>query len=292
MKRLIGAHVSAAGGVENAVTKAAAMGANCVQVFSGSPRVWQRKPLDQINVDKVFSKQRELSVSSIFTHALYLVNLASEKPELREKSVRVLKHDLSFDSLLKGSGVVVHVGSHQGRGWEAVREQVATSIKEILDDSPADSTFLIENAASHNGKVGNRLEEIRWLLDAVKSPRLGWCADTCHLHAAGYALGEVKSSDQVASATSKEKTAIEEITDLDLWSTLKCLHVNDSKDPFASGRDRHQNIGAGVIPTADLKYFLTYNKAKDIPIITEVPGLDGTGPDEENINRIKALVLP
>lgn len=282
MSRLIGAHVSAAGGVENAIVKAAKLGANCVQVFSGSPRVWARKPLDQIDVDKVFSKQQELSVAPIFTHALYLVNLASENPELRQKSVRVLTHDLAFDALLKGAGVVVHVGSHQGRGWAAVRQQVADSISEILADSPADSTFLIENSASHNGKVGNRLEEVKWLLDAVDSPRLGWCADTCHLHAAGYALGQITTGDR--------PTAIDEITQLDLWSTLKCLHVNDSKDAFNSGRDRHENIGDGQILTSDLKYFLNYDKVTSIPLITEVPGIDGSGPDKENIDRLRALV--
>lgn len=282
MTRRVGAHVSAAGGHYKAIERAAEIGANCVQVFSGSPRVWARTPLNLVDADKLFSKQEENNVTPIFTHALYLVNLASETAELRQKSVRVLKHDLEFDSLLKGAGVVVHLGSHQGRGWEAVREQVAKGISEILKDTPANSTFLIENSASHNGKIGNRLEEIRWLLDEVKSDRLGWCVDTCHLHAAGYALG--------TTAGENKPTAIEAITELKLWSTLKCIHVNDSKDLFDSGRDRHENIGDGQIPLADLKHFLNHARVKDIPLITEVPGIDGNGPDAENIARIKKLV--
>lgn len=290
MKRRIGGHLSAAGGVANAIDRAVTIGANCVQVFSGSPRVWQRSPLNLVDAEKVFSKQRESDVKPIFIHALYLVNLASENPELRQKSVRVLKHDLEFDSLLKGSGVIVHLGSHQGRGWAAVRAQVAESIAEILKDTPANSTFLIENSASHNGKLGNDLSEIRWLLDEVKSNRLGWCLDTCHLHAAGYALGAAISPDYRSQPGVKEKTAIETINELNLWSTLKCIHLNDSKDPFASGRDRHQNIGEGLIPTEDLKYFLNYPELTHIPLITEAPGLDGKGPDAENIRRIKALV--
>jgi deoxyribonuclease-4 len=284
--RNIGAHVSAAGGLDKTVERAAAIGANCMQVFSGSPRVWNRAPLSNINTDKLFSKQQELSISSIITHALYLTNLASDNHGLVAKSIAALTYDLQFDALVKGSGVVVHMGSHQGRGWETVKEQVAKALKEILSQTPAESHFLMENAASLNGKLGGNLDELKWLLDTVNSPRLGWCLDTCHAHAAGYHLG--KPTSEHPSQT--ERFLVSEIERLDLWSALKCVHVNDSHDPFGSGRDRHANLGDGQLDQAELKYLLNLPQLKDVPLILEVPGLDDQGPDAENIRRLKTLV--
>lgn len=277
--KLIGAHVSAAGGTDKAVERAAAIGANCVQVFSGSPRVWARPKLDAVKKNKVFSKMAELHVEAIFTHSLYLVNLASENPELVRKSTEALTFDLHFDAKVKGSGVVVHVGSHQGRGWESVREQVAKAIAEIIEKTPDTSTFLIENAASLNGKIGNRLEEVKWLIDQLQTSRVGWCFDTCHGWAAGLSL------DPTA-----EGSAISEMEKYDLIPHLKVIHVNDSRDPFGSGRDRHANLGDGEMPHKELKAFLTHPTLKDKPLVLEVPGIDNEGPDAENINRLKSLI--
>jgi len=277
--RRIGAHLSTSGGVDKAVVRAKKIGANSLQVFSGSPRMWRRTSLDKIDVITVKQAQEKLDVTPIFTHALYLINLASDNPELVEKSVTALKHDLNFDTHIGGAGVIVHLGSHQGRGFAAAQKQVAQQLKAILTDTSEDSHLLVENAAAHNGKVGGRLEEVAWLLKEVGSPRLGWCFDTCHGFAAGYTLiGE------------GEDSALAMMEKLELISSLRCLHVNDSKDPLGSGRDRHANIGDGQIPTADLKEFLNDPRLAKLPIITEAPGLDGTGPDEANIRRLKSLV--
>ncbi|OGJ38309.1 MAG: hypothetical protein A2383_03565 [Candidatus Pacebacteria bacterium RIFOXYB1_FULL_39_46] len=278
--RRIGAHLSTSGGVEKAVERAHGIGANTLQVFSGSPRMWRRTPLEKIDARAVKQAQEKYDVTPIFTHALYLVNLASENPELVEKSVSALKHDLQFDAHIGGAGVVVHLGSHQGRGFAAARESVARSIKDILADTPKNSHLLIENAAAHNGKVGGQLEEIAWILAKVHSPRLGWCFDTCHAFAAGYTLAGIN----------QQTDALTVIKKLNLFPALKCIHINDSKDALNSGRDRHANIGDGEIPRADLKQFLHDQRLTLLPIITEVPGIDGNGPDAENIRRIKSLV--
>jgi deoxyribonuclease-4 len=277
--RRIGAHLSTSGGVDKAVERASEIGANALQVFSGSPRMWRRTTLEKIDANAVKLAQEKLGVAPIFTHALYLINLASDNPELVEKSASALKHDLNFDAHIGGAGVIVHLGSHQGRGFAAAREQVAGKLQKILADTPPNSHLLIENAAAHHGKVGGRLEEVAWLLEAVNSPRLGWCLDTCHAHAAGYSLTE-----------DGRESALAEMKKLDLFASLWCLHVNDSKDPLGSGRDRHQNIGDGEIPQAELKAFLIDSRLAKLPVITEVPGLDGAGPDAENISRIKSLV--
>jgi deoxyribonuclease-4 len=296
----IGAHVSAAGGIEKTPKRAADIGCNAIQLFSGSPRVWRKPDLSQHNIDKFFSEVNKYSVGSVFTHAIYLVNLASNKPELIQKSLQTLKYDLAFDAHIKGSGVVVHLGSHQGRGWKAVREQVAAHISELIYTAPKEATFLIENSAGQKGKLCSDLSEIKWLLDRVDSSQLGWCFDTCHAHAAGYSLGEkmgVKAGQDSLLADEKKKdrnfrdeTALAAITRLKLWDHLRVIHVNDSRDEFASGRDRHANLGEGSIPEEDLKYFINHSKVKEIPLVLEVPGIDKKGPDAENVRRLKEML--
>ncbi len=323
--RKIGAHVSAAGGHFKAVERVAEIGCNTLQIFSGSPRVWAKPKLEAIDTVKFFSTQKMLKVNQVITHALYLINLASDKPENVQKSINALIYELTFDSLIKGAGVVVHLGSHTGRGWEAVKDQVATAVSTILEKTPEDSTFLIENSAGQNGKLCSDLNEIRWLLDQVNSPRLGWCIDTCHAHAAGFVLSPTSSfpsfsvrrsnlnevltndQDEISRAKGEEgktsgsknenmtngergKVLDQEITKLDLWSTLHCIHVNDSKDEFDSGRDRHANLGEGNIPMEDFKHFLNLEQVQNIPLILEVPGFDNEGPDKQNVDILKKLV--
>lgn len=290
MTKRLGAHVSSAGGHHLAVERAAAIGANAVQVFSGSPRVWQRPDLNAIDADKISSVSKEKDVQPIFTHALYLVNLASENPELREKSQKALRFDLAFDGKLNGAGVVVHVGSSQGRGWAAVRDVVVKEIADILANTPENSHFLIENSASPNGKIASDLSEIAWMQQQIKSDRLCWCLDTCHAFAAGYAFGAEAEKASSKTGGTSEKSLYSAIEEFDLWKTLRCVHVNDSRDPFASGRDRHENLNDGLIPQEDMKYFLNRSELAEIPLILEVPGLDKEGPDAENINRLKKLV--
>jgi deoxyribonuclease-4 len=287
--RPIGAHVSAAGGPEKAVGRASEIGADAVQIFSGSPRVWKRSPLAELKPDKVFSEQERLLVKPLFLHSIYLVNLSSDKPELVTKSRDVIAYDLAYGSMLNAAGVVVHLGSHQGRGWDAVRDGLAREITTLLAEAPANAKLLIENSAGQNGKLCSELSEIRWLLDVVSSPKLGWCLDTCHAFAAGYYLGERAPEEEVAKERLVAQSLEDAIEEHRLWDTLKCIHVNDSKDPFASGRDRHENLGDGTIPVEDLRRFLRLQKSAQIPLITEVPGLTGDGPDKENIARLRAL---
>ena len=300
MNRRIGAHVSSAGGLHLAVERAAAIGCSAVQVFSGSPRVWYKKPVAEIVTPEFYSNIEKFALKPGITHALYLINLASDKPESVEKSIKSLIYELEFEAAVKGGGVVVHLGSHQGRGFEAGREQVADAVHTILSKTPENSTFLMENAAGQNGKVGGALEELQWLQERleklggwVSNGRLGWCFDTCHSFAGGYYLGETAPTEVLAAAEKigREPSSAEaEIKRLDLMKTLKCIHVNDSKDPFGSGRDRHENLGDGTIAAADMRRFLMLPELVAVPLILEVPGIEKEGPDAENVQRLERLL--
>lgn len=306
MTRKVGAHIGGADGLAGAVAKAAKMGCNAMQIFSGSPRIWQRRSIEAVVTKEYFDAREKLGVAPVVTHALYLVNLASDKPENLEKSFASLKYELEFDAAIQGGGVVVHVGSHQGRGWESARDQVVQLIGDLLQATPENSCFLIENAAGQNGKVGDDLKEVKEILERVEDRgkfvskgRIGWCLDTCHAHASGYYLGDVAPDLTFTGKSEKDMknshrrgalSARETITVQGLWDTLKCVHVNDSKDPFGSGRDRHQNLGDGLIPQADMKVFLRLPEVQAVPLILEVPGIDEEGPDAENVQRLKRLL--
>jgi deoxyribonuclease IV len=297
----IGAHVSASGGVSKAIERVAKIDGNCVQVFTASPRSWRRPEIEVIASKEIVEKkikttQKECQVYPIITHAMYLVNLASTNQELLKNSQKVLKFDLEFDARVGGGGVVVHLGSHLGLGWEATKDQVATQISTILANSSKDSTLLIENSAGQNGKLCSDLSEVKWLLDQINSPKLGWCVDVCHAFAAGYWVGEQLaklSQDQqqkIRLENQRQQNLLDAITDLDLWDKLSVIHVNGSRDPYGSGRDRHANLGEGELASSDIAYFLNDFRSVSKPMILEVPGFSKTGPDIKNIHLLEEIM--
>lgn len=276
--RRIGGHVSSSGGVNNAVKNTLEIGGNCLQIFAGSPRMWARSLYPQ-SVATGFKKiVEEKDLNPVYIHALYLTNLASDNPELVEKSKKALITDMTNAAAIGSAGVVLHIGSHMGRGWEAVRPQVIAVIKEVLDSTPTGSILLLENSAGQKGKIGS-FQELTDILSEIDSPRLKVCLDTAHAFEAGFNF----TTDQ----------------GLDLWindiekylgSKLELLHLNDSKTPLGSGRDMHQNIGDGFIGNSGIKRIINHPRLSSLPLILEVPGLAGTGPDQENITRVKSLL--
>jgi len=265
-----------AGGLVSAAKNMQEMGGNALQIFSGSPRSWARKPLSQVDFSPFLKFCKEQDFGPTFIHALYLVNLASEKPELVQNSINSIIYDLKFSAAIAGAGVVVHLGSHLGKGFASAKQQVVDSVIEILKNTPENSTFIIENSAGQNGKIASNFAEIREILDELSQykQRVGWCFDTCHAFANGYKLDSID----------------EEIDKYSLWDSLKVIHLNDSRDVFASGRDRHENIGEGAIGKQNMKRFLLDQRYAKYPLILEVPGFDNEGPDKKNIDIVKEMM--
>ena len=276
--RQLGGHVSIAGGLNLSLDRAQKIGANCLQIFAASPRSWARSPFSADQVKKFNQQIKENNLRPVFIHTLYLINLASDNPDIYRKSITALKSDMQSGDLIKSAGVVVHLGSHQGRGFDAVSDQVVKSIKQILKSSSKVS-LLIENTAGQKGKVGS-LEEISYLLKQVSSPRLGVCLDTAHLFIAGFDLTKEKVIDKLVSL----------LDELGITPHLKCLHLNDSKTALASGLDQHENIGQGKIGSQGLAYFINHPRLRHLPVILEVPGFSNQGPDKKNIDITKSLL--
>ena len=264
--RKIGGHVSAAGGLANAIKNTENISGNCLQIFAGSPRSWARKLYSDLEANKFKEELAKKEFNPVFIHALYLVNLGTDNPDLLEKSFNSLLFDLKNGDLINCTGVVVHLGSHQGRGFESIKSQVIDQINKLLDATKT-TPFLIENSAGQKGKIGT-LDEITQIFAEIKSDRLKICLDTAHLFESG--------------------TDIAELDKFTLLNNVACLHLNDSKTAFDSRNDQHANLGEGEIGLEKLKQFVNHPKLNHLPLILEVPGELGF-PDAKNISIAKSL---
>lgn len=274
--RRIGAHVSTAGGITNALRNTTDIGGTCLQIFAGSPRSWARKLYETKDADKFRSESKSLDLTPTFIHALYLVNLASEDEQLLKKSVDSLIFDLKNGQLIGSAGVIVHLGSHLGKGYDAVAEQVAGVIRQIIN-ATEETYFIIENSAGQKGKIGS-IKEIGDLFRRVNLPRLKICLDSAHLFEAGYDLRNLSAVDSL----------VNELINENILGQVVCLHLNDSKTELDSRHDQHENLGEGHIGLVGLSNFVNHQSFLHLPLILEIPGENGM-PDSKNIEIAKGL---
>jgi len=229
---------------------------------------------------------KNLTITDTFCHATYLINLATADLELYEKSIACLTHNLSVARGIGSSGLILHVGSHHGAGFDQVVRQIADAFERAFaeaDPAPegeADCPILIENAAGSGGTVGRSLEEIHLLIDACNSDdRLGLCIDTQHLWASGFDYSTVAGTERL----------IKEIELSVGMDRLRCFHFNDSKTELGGNRDRHANIGEGTIGTRGLATLTGHPLIRNLPLLLEVPGA-GDGPRAEDVEVGKQVV--
>lgn len=270
----VGGHVSIAGGHSKAIDRTLEIGGNCAQIFLASPRGWNFAKISDEEIDHFRAYATEHKVSPIVFHASYLVNLADDD-RIGKLSVQLLTHELKTASRMGVIGSVIHLGSYKDNGKDHLK--LCKNIASVLEKIPDDVQFIIENAG--NRKIGKDIEEIAEIMDELNDDRVRVCLDTCHLHAAGYDLGSEQSFSDFMKVFD-EKIGVDRIA---VW------HINDSRDPFGSLRDRHENIGEGNVGTTVFRNILTNPKTRHHPMILEVPGFDGTGPDKRNVDLIKKL---
>ena len=276
---LIGGHVSSSGGIDTAIDRAEAFGCDAVQIFTQSPRMWRPTNHDPANLERFRERAAEVGLKGVLCHALYLVNLAAPKDDVHEKSVTALRATVDVACAIDADGVVFHTGSHLGAGFEAGLERVVPALADCLERCSEKTWLLIENTAGAGGTIGRSIEELATLIDRLdRHPRLGICLDSCHLWASGY---DVTNRD-VLDATLEE---VDREIGLD---RLRALHVNDSKTPLGSNRDRHDDICAGLMGEG-LGCFLGHPKLQGLPALLEVPGPEGHGPDAAQIRAAKDL---
>ena len=278
---LFGAQVKQAGGLEGALARAEAMGAEVVQLFAQSNRQW-RYP--EANAERAIAFGRRWPASPVVRrvvcHAPYLVNLASTDPAIYDRSVQCVAANLRAAVSMGAIGLVVHLGSHLGAGLEARIDRVAEGIHCALDAAGTGAWLLLENTAGAGGTIGRTFEELAAVIDrAGGDSRLGVCLDTQHLWASGVPFPTVAAADAVVRTVAAT-------VGLD---RLRCLHVNDSKSPRGSGLDRHESLGKGLIGEDGLRCLLGHPKLQGLPAVLEVPGYAGDGPAAEDIAAARRL---
>ncbi len=271
-----GAHCS--GGIKKALGKAVEMDADAVQLFVQSPRTWRFPDHDPDDLQN-FRDRREKAGLPAFVHALYLVNLAAPDEQIYAKSVETMRATLDAACAIDADGVVFHVGSHLGAGLDAGIERVVPALAQILDRTNDRTWLLMENSAGAGGTIGRSVDELAAIVDALeRHPRLGICLDSCHLYVSG--------TDVTNPATMA--TLLAELDRRIGLDRLRALHANDAKAPLGSNRDRHDNIGAGLMGEG-LGVFLAQPALQELPVLLEVPGADGHGPNADEVRKLREL---
>jgi deoxyribonuclease IV len=274
---LFGGHVG--GGVKAAPERAQAIGADALQLFVQSPRAWRFPDHDPAVLASYPERAAEAGIRSTLVHAIYLCNFASPDDAIYEKSVATLQSTVDAACAIEADGVVFHVGSHLGAGFEAGLERAAPALEQVLDRCSDTTWLLLENAAGTGATIGRSIEELATLVERLgRHPRLGVCLDSCHLWASGYDVTDPGALDSLLDD-------FDRLVGLD---RLRALHVNDSQTPLGSNRDRHANVGEGLIGEK-LSVFLGNPRLQDLPAVVETEGQAGKGPDEHEIRRLREL---
>jgi deoxyribonuclease IV len=275
---LIGAHVSIAGGLVHAVERGVERESDAIQIFHQSSRAWRPNVYSETDVAAFRDALAASRVQSVAIHAVYLINCASGEDEVRSKSLTALKSALALGDRIGAVGVVLHPGAQKGRDYDESLRAVGAALRETLDETEA-CPILLEDTAGAGGTLGRDFDELARIIElAGEGDRLGLCLDCCHMLASGF---EVRRRDALAGVVDELDAKI----GLD---RLKALHINDSKMPLGSNRDRHATLGDGELGARGLRVFLSEPRFEGLPALLET-GSDGRGPDLEQVRIAKRL---
>lgn len=280
----LGAHMSIAGGVSRALDNATAEGSNAVQLFTKNNRQWSGPPIDEEDVERWNEIFPNCEVVYAVSHASYLINLASPKDPLWEKSIEAHKDELRRAQAYGIEHVVLHPGAHTGSGEEAGIERIAAALNRIHEELPeCDSTLtLLELTAGQGTTLGYSFSQLQAIIERVDADeRVGVCIDTCHALGAGYDLctpeGYESMMDEIEATVGLERVG--------------CWHFNDSKFPLGSRKDRHTHIGEGEIGIEGFRFILNDERWSHVPMLLETPkDKDGDGNDARNLRALCDLI--
>jgi deoxyribonuclease IV len=294
----VGFHVSIAGGISNSVDNALKIGCSAFQIFTRNPRGWAAKPLVNEDVMKFRAKlaKSPISPEAVVVHMPYLPNLAAPDGELYKKSVDTLAGEVQRCSTLGIPSLVIHLGSHLGKGTEEGISQLVKACNYALENYGKDTSsyvqskqktkknapvrILFENMAGQKNSIGSKFEEIRLLLDKLKPKgSFGVCLDTCHVFASGNDLRKERDVEKMLNHFDSTVGLKE----------LKVLHLNDSKGDLNSKIDRHEHIGLGKIGRAGFAALLQHKSLRNLPMIMETP-VDKQRSDVDNLKAVLDLL--
>ena len=271
----IGAHVSIAGGVDNAVERQLEIDGNCGQVFTHSPQVWDHGEITDDEAEQFREETEEELAGPWVIHSSYLVNLCTPKEDLREKSRDSMQQEVDAADRLGIDYVNVHLGAHTGAGVEGGIENAAGVIDSL--DVPDDVTVLVESDAGSGTKLGDQFEHLASVIDQTDE-EIGVCLDTAHTFAAGYDLSTPEAVDETVA----------EFDDVVGTEYLHCVHLNDSKHECGTNKDEHAHIGDGYIGDDGMARIINHPEWRDVPFVLETPTEDGRSFDW-NVDHVREL---
>lgn len=276
---LLGSHVGMSGKEMflGSVKEAESYGANVLMVYTGAPQNTRRKEIGELRIDEGISYAEKAGIREIVIHAPYIINLGNmEKPEMFDFGVEFLAKEVKRAAAFHSKVLVLHPGSSLSAGVEASVEQIAKGLNLVLDADDSEVNIALETMAGKGSEVGRSFEELRAILDRVEQKeRMGVCLDTCHVYDGGYdIIGDLDGVLQV----------FDEIIGLD---RLKAIHLNDSKNPIGSHKDRHEKIGEGTLGLAGIANIINHPKLCHLPFYLETPN-EAAGYAKE-ISLLKSL---
>ena len=274
----VGFHVSIAGTLDEAVDRAVELGCTTFQMFTRTPRAWAATDLAEAEVRAFVDKVNSYDVKPVFAHAPYLLNLASARREVYVKSVTTLKEELGRCGKLEIPFLVTHLGSHLGSGKKLGFERIVNAVDEVYRSGECGVTSLLENTAGTRNSMGDRFEDIKYIIGSLARPEVvGVCFDTSHGFAAGYDLRSEKAVDRTLRV-------FDEVVG---FGKLRLVHLNDSLGGLGSRIDRHQHIGLGEIGEEGFRAIL-HSRFREVPLVMETPW-DESGSDVDNLRKVKEL---
>ena len=276
-----GAHMSISGGLHRAFARGEAVGCRTLQIFSKNERQWNAKPLTEDAIASFRAEQARTGIGPVIVHDSYLINLASPKDDLWEKSVAAFAQELQRCDQLGIPYLVSHPGAHTGAGIDAGIQRVTEALDRLFAEGVGgDTQVLIETTAGQGTCLGGSFEELARLLDRIKHPeRVGICVDTCHIFAAGYDF-----------RTPEAYTAVfARLDDLVGLERIKVFHLNDSKGALGSHTDRHAAIGDGQIGLEGFRLLVNDPRFAALPMVLETPKGEDDSEDRRNLATLRSL---
>jgi deoxyribonuclease-4 len=279
-----GAHMSISGGVAKAFARGEHATCETIQIFSKNQRNWQGKRYSDEEIADYKAEQQRSGIHPVVVHDSYLINMASPKDDLWERSMAAFRDELERCDRLDIPYVVMHPGAHTGSGEAAGLQRQAEALNRIFErDEHQGVTVLLETTAGQGSVLGWHFDHLARLLELVThDERLGICVDTCHMFVAGY---DIRTPETYAETF----TALDQAVGLE---RIKVFHLNDTVNDLGSRVDRHTHIGQGCIGTEAFRLLVNDSRFADIPMIIETPKGDDMAEDRENLALLRSLRAP
>ncbi len=279
---LLGAHMSVAGGVSKALDRGKSIGCDTIQIFTRNNNRWVSKPIPPEEIQRFHEKVKETGIWPVFSHAAYLINLAGPEEGLWEKSIAAFLDELERAEALGLLGVVLHPGSHMGAGEEEGIRRIVAALDRCHEATEGYKTLtLLEVTAGTGAHLGYRFEQLAEIRARVRHPeRVAFCFDTCHAFAAGY---DFRTEEGYARV-------MEELDRTLGIENVRAFHLNDSKHPLGSRKDRHEHIGKGYIGLDGFRWLLNDPRFDTVPMVLETPKSKDMHEDVENLAVLRSLI--